>query len=269
VPPAGFGEFNLEGPVWIAGALYVSEIADTGTPPDARVLKYTPGTGVEVFIENAGTNGLAVGPDGALYGAVHTSGTISRFDLQNPQAAPTVVAGMYDGIRFNSPNDLTFRDDGVLYFTDPDWQAGSERQAEERAYWVSTEGAITPIDGAPSKPNGITLSPDQNTLYIAGTSDLMAFPVNTDGSVGTGSPFGTGHSGNDGMGVDCAGNLYVTEESNVVVLSPAGDVIGSLSVASGVTNVAFGGSSGTTVYITKLNPPELYEVDVGIPGYPY
>jgi sugar lactone lactonase YvrE len=54
-----------------------------------------------------------------------------------------------------------------------------------------------------------------------------------------------------------------------VVLSPAGDVIGSLSVASGVTNVAFGGSSGTTVYITKLNPPELYEVDVGIPGYPY
>lgn len=269
VPPAGYSEFNLEGPVWISGALYVSEIDDVGAPPDARILKYVPGAGVEVFIESAGTNGLALGPDGQLYGAVHTNGTISRFDVSNPAGMPTVIAGMYDGKRFNSPNDLTLRRDGVLYFTDPDWQAGAERQDEERAYRVSSDGTITPIAGAPSKPNGISLSPDESTLYIGGTSPLMSFPVNADGSVGAGSPFGTGHTSNDGMGVDCAGNLYVTEDSNIVVLSPSGDELGSLRVAPGTTNVAFGGADRTTLYITKLDPPELYEVDVGIPGYPY
>jgi gluconolactonase len=156
-----------------------------------------------------------------------------------------------------------------LYFTDPDWQAGSVRQDEERAYWVSPGGSATPIEGAPSKPNGISLSPDESTLYVAGTSPLMAFPVNPDGSLGAGSPFGSGHSGNDGMGVDCAGNIYVTEDADVVVLSPSGDEVGRLRVASGTTNVAFGGESATTLYITKLSPPELFEVDVGIPGYPY
>jgi gluconolactonase len=209
---------------------------------------------------------------GRLIGASHMVGGIVRFDWQSPNAAPETVVNGYGGSRFGSPNDLTVRDDGVLYFTDPFYQAGAERQDEERAYWVDTAGTVSPIDGAPTPPNGISLSPDQQTLYIGGGQPLRAFPVGSDGAPGTGAQFGdTPYRGVDGMGVDCAGNLYVTLHSDgvVAVLSPSGDRIGTITVASSVTNVAFGGPDRKTLFITKLNPPTLYSVNVGIAGYPY
>ena len=100
----------------------------------------------------------------------------------------------------------------------------------------------------------------------------MAFPVNADGSVGMGAPFGEQqYRGVDGMGVDCAGNLYLAayQQGEVVVVSPGGVELGRFSVAVGVTNVAFGGADRSTLYITNLETKQLYEIDVGIPGYPY
>jgi gluconolactonase len=100
----------------------------------------------------------------------------------------------------------------------------------------------------------------------------LAYPLNADGSPGTSSNFGPG--GIDGMGLDCAGNVYLSSHGagEVLVISPAGMQIGSVSIgASGVTNVAFGGADRTTLYITRLDSsePGLYEVNVGSVGLPY
>lgn len=274
VPPTDdYDTFNVEGPVWVGGALYMSQMANEDNPPSGRIVKYTPGGAAEVWMDNVGTNGLALDPSGVLYGAVHEDGSISRFDLNNPSAGRVPVVTGYMGTRFSSPNDLTFRSDGVLYFTDPDYQAPSPPPQQPRAYWYDpTDSSLNVIEGAPMEPNGIALSPDQQTLYVAGSSPLMAFPVNPDGSVGAGAEFGDQqYRGVDGMGVDCAGNIYLSlyQAGDVVVLSPSGTELGRLTVAVGVTNVAFGGSDRTTLYITNLETKQLYEVNVGIPGYPY
>ncbi|MEZ4302305.1 MAG: hypothetical protein R3B70_45680 [Polyangiaceae bacterium] len=80
---------------------------------------------VEIAFADAGANGLAIDGAGALFAAVHKDGSISRLDADDPAAAPVVVAGEYGGARFNSPNDLAIREDGNIYFTDPDWQSPS------------------------------------------------------------------------------------------------------------------------------------------------
>lgn len=274
VPPTqDYDTFNVEGPVWVGGALYMSQMANEENPPSGRIVKYTPGGTAQVWLDNVGTNGLAIDPDGALYGAVHEDGSISRFDLNNPNAARVPVVTGYMDTRFSSPNDLTFRSDGVLYFTDPDYQAPAPPPQPPRAYWYDPgNSSVHVIQGAPTEPNGIALSPDQKTLYIAGSSPLMAFPVNPDGSLGTGTQFGDQqYRGIDGMGVDCAGNLYLAayQQGDVVVLSPSGAELGRLNVAVGVTNIAFGGADRTTLYITNLETKQLYEVNMGIVGYPY
>lgn len=279
VPPAGGDPENLEGPVWINGWLYLSEIArypngPRDNPQPGRIVRYQPGGSAEVFLADVGTNGLAVNAAGDLVAASQKVGGIVSFDLgaAMPSATPKQeFASTYMGTRFSSPNDLTIRGDGNIYFTDPNYQAGNVRQSAERAYRISPTGMVTAIDGAPTPPNGITLSEDQNTLYIGG-GNLKSFPVMADGSIsGTGTNVGS-FSGIDGMGMDCAGNLYVTlhGEGRVAVLAAGtGNQIGSINVGSGVTNVAFGGPDNSTLFITKLNPPSLFAVSVGIAGYPY
>ena len=278
VPPAdGYspGFSILEGPVWVGGALLLSQISTNGQPPAARILEVGSG----VFLDGAGANGLAVDGQGQLFGAVHKDGSISRFDLANPGAAPTVVAAEYMGNRFNSPNDLAIRSDGNIYFTDPDWQAPNPKpQAEERAYRVTPAGAVEPIgeysqNGSlqkVQKPNGVMLTRDEAALYIGGTAGLYRFPVEADGKVGTGAPVTAVSGGTDGLGKDCAGNLYVTNGQGVVVLDPNDAVIGTIAAGIQVTNVAFGGADGKTLYITSLGgEPKLLQVTLNVPGYPY
>jgi gluconolactonase len=283
VPPAGFNPDNLEGPVWIKGYLYLSEIAKRANgqagqdqPQGGRIIRLQPGQAAEVFLMDVGTNGLAVNPAGDLMAASQKEGGVVSFDLTTPVATPKkVYANMFEGKRFSSPNDLAVRNDGNIYFTDPSYQAGSVKQSAERAYRIDPAGTVSAIAAAPSPPNGITLSPDQKTLYIGGAK-LMAYPVNTDGSLGVGADFpdqanGGSLMGTDGLGVDCAGNLYVTinGQGTVVVVKPSGAKLGTITVGSGVTNVAFGGADGKTLFITRMSPPSLYSVPSAIPGLPY
>ena len=224
VPPSPAQGQNIEGPVWIGDSLYLSEITfGTGVDP-ARILKHTPGSGTTVFLdgvtggmpgEDAGTNGLALDNDGNLLAARHYDGSISRIDLRNPSDITPLVTS-YMGNRFNSPNDLAVHTNGGIYFTDPDYQGPSPApQAQERAYWVPRGGMPQPIAGAPSKPNGIALSRDEATLFILGNNGLFRFPVAADGSVGTGTSMT--NQGGDGMGKDCAGNLYITQGNRIRV----------------------------------------------------
>jgi gluconolactonase len=270
---------NIEGPVWIGDALYVSEMADTSydtqnrNVAQSRILKVTADGTTSIFVADSGSNGLAVDSTGNIVAAVHKDGSLTRFAL--PGGAPTVIANMYMGKRFNTPNDLAIRSDGNIYFTDPSFQAPTPLpQDATRVYRRDPAGTITALVDNFNNPNGITLSLKEDFLYVAASTGRK-YPVMADGSLGAGENFAASN-GADGMVVDCAGNLYVAMAGspNVGVYGPDGNSIGTISVPSSenvqVTNVAFGGSDHKTLYITGLqNNKGLFKVTLDIPGRPY
>jgi gluconolactonase len=270
----------LEGPVWAEGALYFSHFAGDNPPP-GRIYRLVPGTPVEVFKTDAGSNGLALDQSGDLLAARHLDGSVSRIAMGD--GAVTAIAGEYMGNVFNSPNDLAQRSDGNIYFTDPNYQKpdcddqpahpSCPRQGDTTGiYRIDPQGAVSAIDISRQNPNGIHLSLDENTLFVTGNMPLTRYAVMADGSLGAGQsvPGGEDIQG-DGMGLDCLGNLYVAIDSEVrIINSETGAAVGSLSVGDQATNVAFGGPNRSTLYITTLgNNPGLYAAEVGVVGLPY
>jgi gluconolactonase len=267
---------NIEGPVWIAGKLYVSEFPFTPAP-QSRILALDPATGnVSVALAPAASNGLAVEASGALVATDHGTGAIVR--MQFPLSMPQTLVSTYDGKRFNSPNDLAVASDGTIYFSDPDYQAPlSHPQAKTRVYRLAPGAQeATLIDDARSQPNGVTLSVDERTLYVAGSDGIFRYPVSSGGEVSASArmrinAFG---GGSDGMGMDCAGNLYASAGQRVVVLDPSGVEIGSIAVpqAESVTNVAFGGPEHRTLFITSMGSGTqrgVFRAELNVPGLPY
>ena len=174
------------------------------------------------------------------------------------------------GSRFNSPNDLILRSDGTVYFTDPDFQLGT-RPSEtgmQGVYRASPSGTVSLIDGTFAEPNGITLSPDETVLYVADYNGnlVRTFAVAEDGSTSGRKDF-VSVSSPDGLAMDCLGNLYVASGSPGVmqVYAPSGNKLGSVTVASSLSNMAFGGTDGKTLYITAGKA--LYSLDMNLPGY--
>ncbi|HWA75911.1 MAG TPA: SMP-30/gluconolactonase/LRE family protein [Polyangiaceae bacterium] len=270
---------NIEGPVWIGDALYMSEM--NNTPYDqqnsnvvqSRILKLSSDGNVSIFVADSGSNGLAVDANGNIVAAVHKDGSLTRFTL--PSGTPSTVVNMYMGKRFNTPNDLAIRSDGNIYFTDPNFQAPTPLpQGATRVYRRDPSGTVTPLADNFNNPNGITLSLKEDFLYVA-ASNGRRYPVMADGSLGAGENFSASNGG-DGMVIDCAGNLYVAKggSSNVGVYTPDGTSIGMITVPSSegiqVTNVAFGGAEHKTLYITGLqNKKGLFKVELDIAGRPY
>ena len=261
---------NIEGDVWVGDALYVSEInPNKPAPPPARLLKITSDGKVTIVAPDSGSNGLAVNDAGELFGALHKDGSISKLSLTD--GAATLVANMFMGQRFDSPNDLTIHKNGTIYFTDPDWQSVKPTpQAATRAYRIPPGGMPQAIE-ALNQPNGITLNKDQTVLYIGG-NQLKKYPVMADGSLGAGSDFVPGGNA-DGMVIDCADNLY-TASNGVTVYSPAGSKLGTITVSGlgQVTNVAFGGADHKTLYISGQGSgmqKGLFKAQMNVPGFPY
>lgn len=265
---------NIEGDVWFEGALYVSEIAGGTAPPPSRILKITADDQVSIVMPDSGSNGLAFDATGQFYGTLHKDGSVSKLDLVAKTATP--VVSMFMAARFGSPNDLTFHGNGTLYFTDPSWQAPMPNpQSDTRAYWVAPGGQPQPIPGAANNPNGITLSTNQDFLYVAGQNPIKRYPVMADGSLGAGADFGTGTASIDGMVVDCADNLYAAAGGDgVKVFDKTGAPLGTIAVSGlgQATNVAFGGADHKTLYISGQGSGDqkgLFKVAMSVPGYPY
>jgi gluconolactonase len=257
----------IEGPVWIGGALLVSHFGN-GATPASRIYRVDAAGKAGVAVSAAGTNGLALGRDGRLYGASHAIGGIVAFDMAHLDAAPKTIVASYGGARLDSPNDLVLRSDGTIYFTDPSYQAPEARAS--RVYRVLPDRrSVEIIDAALDQPNGIALSLDERTLWVGSETGLFRFALAPDGSVsGSRTPVPAISGGVDGLGRDCAGDLYVTGDDRVVVLDPSERVIGVLTVP-GATNVAFGGSDRRTLYVTALgNPPVLWSAKLDVPGLP-
>jgi gluconolactonase len=297
----GTGFSNVEGPVWITDALYVSELLGSipsgSTTPPARILKIDSSDHVTLFYPSgtggdSGSNGMAVDANGNLVTANHGVGGIVVYTL--PTGTPkTTLINSYNGKRFDSPNDLTIRSDGTIYFTDPDFQApqGAKPQPNTGVYMVPPgSSTATEIISTLTEPNGITLSLDEKTLYVGSGNGVGAYAVNSDGTISaTGTPLDPSNLNNnatDGMAIDCAGDLYVVRvnQHDIDVISfgsahPASTSAGThLTTITGVpnngqlTNIAFGGADHKTLYITAQgNSPAkgVFKLSMPVPGMPY
>ncbi len=258
----------VEGPVWIGDALLVSHFGG-GATPDARLYRVAPDGTTTIARAGSGTNGLALGPDGALYGASHALGAIVRFDLADLAAAPVTIVGEHEGERFDGPNDLVISTRGAIWFTDPDYQAPSPRPQDDTRVYRFADGVLDVIADDLTQPNGIALSLDERTLYVGHAGGLVRYPLDEDGAIaGVRTSVAAITSGVDGLGRDCAGDLYVTSNGEVVILLPDASVHGRLR-AAGATNVAFGGSDRRTLYVTSLgDPPTLRSANLDVVGLP-
>jgi gluconolactonase len=243
----------LEGPVWIAstGTLYFSD-----TQPGERIFTLTPPASVPaLLIEASGSNGLAVDSDDKLVVADQANKRIVRVDpLTGMVMAVVVPAGAY------KPNDIVVRSDNNIYFTDPN----------TGFYRVSPAGALTGPLKQVNSPNGVVLSPDENTLYVGdvGNKQIRKFAVMPDGAVDTASSqlFVTAKGGAvDGMCVDCAGNLYVSTSAGVEIYSPAAMALGTVPTGFS-SNCTFGGSDRKTLYVAARTL--LKAVPMTVPGLP-
>jgi gluconolactonase len=123
------------------------------------------------------------------------------------------------------------------------------------------------------EPNGVTLSLDERTLYVAASDGIFAYPVAANGDVGAGTRFST--VGGDGMVMDCAGNLYVASGTGVQILAPTtGAQVASIAVSGvkSVTNLAFGGADRKTLFISGQSSSTqvgLFQMGMNVPGMPY
>jgi gluconolactonase len=262
------GEPGLyEGPVWIKDALYFSDFSFAKGFP-SRIRKLAADGSVSTVIEDSGSNGLAVDANGALVAGTHKYKALSRYSLGTGQRA--AVAERYEGEVFNSPNDIAIAADGTIYFTDPDYQkaAAPGGQKVTGVYRVATDGKVTLVDGSLRNPNGIALSATGDVLYVNAGSILRAYPV-VDGVPRQGRDIVTDLQIADGMARDCHGNLYVTEHSakRARVFSPEGRHLATIRTDANITNAAFGGADGKTLYLTGAGA--VWQVRLEVSGTPY
>jgi gluconolactonase len=299
--PNGYG--RLQGPVWLKGSLYFSEMI-LGAVPPARILQLTESGEVRVAIEDSGSSGLAIAPNGDLIAAAHKDGSLSRVALPNGPITPFV--SQYMGSRFNSPIDLAILSDGTIFFSDPNFEGpGTAPQQAERLYRVDPNTrALTvvpgPTVGPPTtsywRPTGVAISPDEQTLYVSGNC-LVMFQLLGGGALGALTTFPS-PGGGDGMAVDCAGNVYIAGRgptdftasagldcwgapfvhqgsAGVLVYSPQGFKLGEIALSNTeaiATNVAFGNVDHETLYVTTEGQPDVrgvYAIDLGVPGLAY
>ena len=253
-----------EGPVWNkkAGVLLFSDING-----DTIYQLNPPGTITALRSPSNNANGLALDIQGLLLAAEHGSRSVTR-TLAN--GSVSTLAASIGGKKLNSPNDITVRSDGIIYFTDPTF--GLKGQKAELDYMglyrVTPAGTLTlqaKIDGS---PNGLGLSPDEKTLYVAVTfkDQILAFSVAADGSLDNQRLFAQ-VTQPDGMALDLGGNLYVASKDSspaVVVLSAQGKRLGAIPISHGPTNCGFGGSDGKVLFITARKA--LYKVAVPLAG---
>lgn len=259
-----------EGPVWLNGALYFSDFTFAKGFP-SRIRRLVDDTRLETFIANSGSNGLAVDADGFLIAATHNTKSLSRFHPVTGERSN--IVGMYEGNVFNSPNDLTEANDGSVYFTDPAFQrdAAPGGQKKTQVFRVAPDGVVSLVDDTIKNPNGISLSPAQDILYVAGGGDkgfVRAYPI-MNGVPGEGKNLIEGIRMPDGMAIDCLGNLYVTEHplKRLRVFSPAGQHLATIKVDANITNAAFGGPDRKRLYLTGAGA--VWAIDLDVAGFPY
>jgi gluconolactonase len=251
-----------EGPQWMSDA---GVLLFTDANADA-IYQVGASDEVTVFRQPSGyANGLAVDDQGRLLAAEQRSRSVTRTESDGTVIP---IAGEFEGVRLNRPNDIAARSDGTIYFTDPLFDDFEHELDFRGVFRVDPDGVITAERrGAETEaPNGIVLSPDETKLYVSDSeADLVwIFDIQLDGSLSEARTFVSTGDVPDGMAVDTAGNLFVTSHRGIEVFAPDGAAWGVIPVPQPPANCAFGGADGRTLYITARNG--LYRVTLAHPG---
>ena len=252
----GFG--FLEGPAADPdGNLYFSDI------PRDRIHRWTPETGVSTFREGTGlANGLRFTPDGQLLICEMGNRRVTAIDVGGQVS---VLADALEGRRFNSPDDLWVDPKGGIYFSDPRYGADDDKEMDgDHVYYISPDRTeVRQVASDLVRPNGIVGTMNGNRLYVAdhGAGRTYVYTPTADGSLGDKRLFAT--QGADGMTVDEMGNVYLTGQ-DITVYDPNGTQIASIAVPEAPANLAFGGTDGTTLFITART--SLYAVAMTVTG---
>lgn len=279
------GFLFTEGPLWVrdGGYLLFSD------PNDNRIYRYTPDGELSVYRTKSGytgtdiaaygqpgSNGLTLDREGRLTIDEHGNRRVTRLE-KNGQL--TVLADRYDGKRLNSPNDLVYKSDGALYFTDPPF--GLPKFFEDPRKELPFSGVYRVADGTIqlltkdlTGPNGLAFSPDERFLYVdnwdVARKVIMRYPVAPDGTLGAGEVFldlttsEPGEQAFDGLKVDQQGNVYVSAPGGVWILSPTGTHLGTIKAPEQAANFAWGDDDGRTLYLTARTG--LYRIRLLVPG---
>jgi gluconolactonase len=266
-----------EGPVWVGKGKF---LLFSDIPPNT-IYKWKEGRGVTVFMKPAGyhgdrtdlkepgTNGLALDKKGDLVMCQHGNRRVARLaSWADPQGPQAVLADRYDGKRLNSPNDLVFHASGDVFFTDPPYGLAKQTEDPDKelkfqgVFRLDVKGQVHLVSDELERPNGIGLSPDHKTLYVANSHGprpiILAFDVAADRSTSKGRVFFDGAASNartgrrgafDGLAVDRAGSLWATGPGGVLVIAPDGKHLGTLLTGQATANCKFG-DDGRTLYVT-------------------
>jgi len=263
----------VEGPVWNRkeGYLLFSDI------PTNSVIKWQEGKGTSVYLKPSGyagkapfdgpepgSNGLAFDLTGRLVLAEHGDRRIARLEKNGQK---TTLVNRFQGKRINSPNDVVFRSNGDLYFTDPPFglpKSFDDPRKEtpfQGVYKYSQDGKLALLTRDIKAPNGIAFSPDEKKLYISNADPAngvwMAFDVKPDGTIENGRALFNATAWTktkpglpDGMKVDREGNIFGAGPGGIHVISPAGKHLGSIETSVPTGNVAWG-EDGSSLFITS------------------
>jgi gluconolactonase len=261
----------VEGPVWDKRerALLFSDI------PANTVYRWREGEGVKPFLtpsgysgtrpfagKEPGSNGLTFDVNGRLVLCKHGDRQIARLEADGTF---TTLADRYDGHRINSPNDLVFKSNGDLYFTDPPFGLprafdDPDKASVQGVYRISKDGKLTLLITDIKAPNGIAFSPDEKTLYVSDVNPQraawLAYDVKEDGTVTNGRVFFDATRwrkdpffGPDGFKVDEHGNLFGARPGGISVFAPDGTHLGDIETGQPTSNVAWG-EDGPTLFVT-------------------
>jgi gluconolactonase len=260
-----------EGPVWVPdgeGFLLFSD------PNNNTIYRLTPEDDVSVYLTKSGytgadigefrqpgSNGLALDGQGRLTICQHGNRRVVRIEKNG---LTTVLADRFDGKRLNSPNDLVYRRDGALFFTDPPFglpkfvEDARREQAHFGVYSVK-DGVVRLVSKDFTGPNGLAFSPDEKFLYVGNWDDhrkvVLRYPVNADATLGLGEPFADmtaapGEDATDGIKVDERGHVYVSGPGGLWVFNSAGKHLGTLRGPEHPHNLAWGDADRRTLYLT-------------------
>jgi gluconolactonase len=278
----------VEGPVWNkqGGYLLFSDI------PANAVYRWKEGEGISVFLKSSGysgtipfagqepgSNGLTLDANGQLVLCRHGDRQIGKLKQDGRIA---VIADRYDGHRINSPNDLVFKSNGDLYFTDPPFGLPKVFDDPDKApvqgvYRVSKDGTVTRLITDIKAPNGIAFSPDERTLYVSdvdpGRAAWLAYDVKEDGTVTNGRVFFDATRwrkdpffGPDGFKVDQHGNIWGARPGGLSVIAPDGTLLGTIETGQPTSNAAWG-EDGRTLFVTGGSA--VYRIKLSTKGARY
>ena len=289
----------VEGPVWVNDSLFFAEI------PSNTIRRWTPVTGVSTFLQPSGykghdpyggpepgSNGMTLDVHDRLTVAGHAQRDVYRLESLDPKGQITILADNYQGKLLNSPNDLVYKSDGSLYFTDPPYglrtqkDTDPEKQLKVNGVYRIPHALQQKTGAAPARaelqllvtdltrPNGIAFSPDEKYLYVNNSEPKkiwMRYRVQPDGMLTDakllydatadkrpGSP--------DGMKVDEEGNIYSAGPGGVWIFSPEGKPLATILIAEKVSNVAWAGTDRKMLYMTASS--SIYRVHLKIAGAP-